>query len=218
MYVYAEASKIDKLIALLIATRKMRKAHVKTLARITGTLNSLHLAYGDVVYLKAKFIQIAIGKCNDWHQYVHISKDMKAEMLFWINYLHTGNGSQISNVVASASVTYSDASGFACAALKAPSPGRQAITVNRQFTEEESRNSSTYRELLAVFMGLHKAKELLRNQSVRWFSDSKCVVSVVHKGSMKRHLLTMALQIFYITRQYNISLAVTWISRDENEP
>ena len=214
-FIYAESTKLDWLIDLLTYTRKLRKAHVKPLAKITGSLNSLHLAFGDVVYLKAKFIQIELGKCKTWHQYVQITKEMKTEMLFWINYLHTGNGSQITDVVASASVTFFDASGFACTAIITPSPDRNPITVNRLFTKEESLNSSTYRELLAVFMGLHEPKELLRDQSIRWFTDSKCVVSVVR--SMKKHFLNMALQIFYIIRQYNISLAVTWISRDDNE-
>ena len=141
---------------------------------------------------------------------------MKGELLFWSNYLTSGNGRQICNPVGSGSVAYSDASGVACAAIITPCPGRQSITVNRSFTKPEMENSSTYRELLAVFMGLHEAKYLLRNQAIRWFTDSKCVVSVVRNGSMKKHLLTMALQIFYITREYNIALSVTWLSRDVN--
>ena len=126
-------------------------------------------------------------------------------------------GMPISNPVASGSVSYSDASGVACAALITPMPGKQTITINRPFSKEESLNSSTYRELLAVFMGIHEARYRLQNKAIRWFTDSKCVVSIVRKGSMKRHLLTMALQIFYIARRFNIALSVTWISRNLNE-
>ena len=216
-YIFAEKRKLDNLVALLVCTKARRRVPVKILAKITGSLSALHLAFGDVVYLKAKYIQIIISKSNDWNRHVNISPEARSEMVFWINYLHRENGMPVSNPIASGSVSYSDASGVACAALITPMPGKRTVIVNRPFSKEESLNSSTYRELLAVFMGIHEAKLLLRNQAIRWFTDSQCVVSIVRKGSMKKHLLNMALQIFYITRRYNIALSVTWISRDFNE-
>ena len=64
--------------------------------------------------------------------------------------------------------------------------------------------------------GLQQARALLQNQCVRWFTDSSNVVSIVRKGSMVPSLLKLALEIFTITKRYNINLAMTWISRDYN--
>ena len=126
--IYAEKTKIDKLLVLINTTRPKRSVHVKTMAKITGTLSSLHLAYGDVVYLKSKFMQVSNSRSPDWSHYVRIDKEMKGELLFWSNYLTRGNGKQICNPVGSGSVTYSDASGVACAAIVTLCPGRQSIT------------------------------------------------------------------------------------------
>ena len=216
-YIYAEQEKLNNLLTVIEQIRGKRSVHVRKLAIVTGMLSSLHLAYGDVVYLKSKYMQCIIGACKGSNRHVSLTKEAKGELLFWKNYLVRENGMRISYPVASGSVSYSDSSGVACAAIITPAPNMQSITVNRPFTEEESLNSSTYRELLAVYMGLHEAKELLRNKTIRWFTDSKCVVSIVCKGSMKKYLLTMALQIFYIVKNYNISLSLTWISRDLNE-
>ena len=215
-YIYAQQAKIEALKELLILNMRKRRVHVKTIAKITGTLSSLQLAYGNVMYIKSKYLQIVVAKSKGWNSFVDITKGAKGEMLFWSNYLQNGNGMRILNPVGAGSVVYSDASGVACAAVITPMPDRRTITVNRELAKPEQDNSSTYRELLAVFMGIHEARHLLRNQVLRWFTDSKCVVSIIRKGSMKTHLLTMALQIFYITKRYNISLSVTWLSRDHN--
>ena len=145
-YIYAQQPKIESLKSLLLQIMRKRRVQVETIARITGTLNSLHLAYGNVVYLKSKYLQIVVAKAKGWNAFVDISKEAKGEMLFWSNYLQNGNGMSITNPVGAGTVVYSDASGVACAAV-----------------------------------------------------------------------IRSALQIFYITRKHNISLSVTWLSRDYNE-
>ena len=77
--------------------------------------------------------------------------------------------------------------------------------------------SSTYRELVAVFHGLETAKHQLAGHALKWHTDSKNIVSIVRKGSMVQPLLELALLIFHITRQFNITLSMNWISRDYNE-
>ena len=81
-FIYAEQRKLDNLVSLLKVTKAKRRVPVRQLAKITGFLNALHLAFSDVVYLKAKFIQIIIGKSNNWDRYVSISPEARAEMRY----------------------------------------------------------------------------------------------------------------------------------------
>ena len=48
-------------------------------------------------------------------------------------------------------------------------------------------------------------------------TDNQAVVSIVRKGSMKLHLLNLAIKIFEICKEYNILLAMTWIPRELND-
>ena len=98
-----------------------------------------------------------------------------------------------------------------------PCPGQTEIVTHRQLSEAERGQSSTYRELLAIYHGLEQTKRLLEGQALRWFTDSQNVVSIIRKGSMKPDLLNLSILIFRITKEFNISLAMSWVSRDLNQ-
>ena len=118
--------------------------------------------------------------------------------------------------VANGVVTYSDASATGCASVFTPQPNRQKLVIHRPFSEEEMKTSSTYRELFCVYHGLDQTKDVLKGQSIRWFTDSANIVSIIRKGSMVPDLLQLAILIFDITRKYHIQLAMTWVSRQQN--
>ena len=141
---------------------------------------------------------------------------LKKELLFWLDYLPHNNGMPILTPVAAAAVSFSDASGVGIASIITPCPSQEAIVVHRELTKAEQPRSSTYRELVAVYHGLEQAKHLLRNQALRWNTDSQNIVSIIRKGSMEPDLLALAIQIFQITKAYNITLSMTWIPTDDN--
>ena len=210
----------DKLERLLTAIQCMihrRRAPVKALASISGSLTSMHHAYGDIVYLKGKSIVRLVGQDDNWNRYVTVNKDVKAELIFWLNYLPENNGMRLPFPLAAAAISYSDASATGCAAVITPCPFQKRIIVHRDFTTQEQAMSSTYRELLTVYIGLQRAKHQLRNKAVRWNTDAKNVISIVRKGSMKVDLHNIALKIFKITKRYNILLTLTWLRRNRNK-
>ena len=221
--VYASVEKVDKCMVQIARLELHKRVHIKTVATFTGLLISMHIALGHIVYLKSKHTQMLIASHKteenkqDWNCHVTLNKECCDELLFWKGYLHQNNGMPFHVSIASAAVSFSDASGVGTASLITPAPGQREIKIVKSFSEEEKGKSSTYRELLAVLHGVSEAKHELRHKNVRWLTDNQAVVSIVRKGSMKRHLLHLAIQIFQICKEYDILLALTWIPRELND-
>ena len=148
---------------------------------------------------------------------VTITKLAKKELEFWLQYLPVDNGFPISAPIASGAVSFSDASGVGLAAVITPYPDKQEIVVHKEFNEQEKARSSTFRELMAVLHGLRCTKHLLRNQAIRWDTDAKNLIPIIRKGSMIPDLLEMALEVFEITKEYNICLSMSWLKRSLNQ-
>ena len=65
------------------------------------------------------------------------------------------------------------------------------------FSEEESSQSSTYRELLGVFMCLQAMVHLCEGQFVVFQVDSQSLPRVVNRGSPRPRLSDLAREIFW---------------------
>ena len=70
------------------------------------------------------------------------------------------------------------------------------MVANGQWSEEETKQSSTWRELRAVRLILESFQTFLRNERVRWFLDNQNVVRMVQHGRRKPTLQVEALAIF----------------------
>ena len=214
--VRASEDKVQRAVNFIRDILALTNVPVRRLAAVVGTITALFLAYGDIVYLKTKIVQRIIAQDHDWDRSVQITPEARGELAFWLQYLPTHNGMRIQHPVAAAAITYSDASATGCAAIITACPDQREIIIHRQFSTTEMNTSSTFHELLAVKHGLQQARFALQDQSVRWFTDSTNVVSIVRKGSMIASLLSLALDIFTITRQFNIQLSMTWVSHEHN--
>ncbi|XP_046567698.1 uncharacterized protein LOC124276085 [Haliotis rubra] len=84
------------------------------------------------------------------------------------------------------------------------------------WNQEEARQSSTWRELKAVYMVLASLVSSLDRRKVKWFTDNQNIVSIVDKGSMKSHLQSIAVDIFDVCLKHNIDLSIQWLPRNGN--
>ena len=84
-------------------------------------------------------------------------------------------------------------------------------------SQEKSLKSSTWRELAAVARLLDSMQKFLSYNSVKWFTGSQSVASVVSKASMKPELQSLAMYIFNICVEKHISIEMEWIPRTLNE-
>ena len=68
-----------------------------------------------------------------------------------------------------------------------------------------------------VSFALKSFSHLLSGCDVKWSTDIQAVPSIVHSGSMKEHLHTLALDIFQTIKENNIDIEVEWIPCTQNE-
>ena len=219
----ATQERLDKTFVKMSAIDTSQPVHIKQVAAVTGAIISLHLAYGDVVYLKTKRLQIAIANermedgTQAWDRMLVLPPECLADLHFWQNYLIPNNGMFMHTPLGTGALSFSDASDTGCAAIITPYPGEPEVKIVRPLTPQESVLSSTFRELLAVEHSLKQAQHILAGRTIRWFTDSQNIVSIVRKGSMKTHLLALALSIFETCKSNNICLSLSWIPRTMND-
>ena len=82
--------------------------------------------------------------------------------------------------------------------------------------EHEAKQSSTWRELVAVGRLLQAIASKLANMRVHWFTDNQNVVRILQVGSAKPHLQSEAVSVFGLCLPNNIQLEPEWIPREEN--
>ena len=112
------------------------------------------------------------------------------------------------------SIVFSDASNTGYGGYIVQNP----LSVSHgMWTESEKGQSSTWRELVAVERVLSSILVFQKGKRIKWFSDNKNVVHIIEKGSMKIYLQDIALKIFQLCFQNNVSLVTEWIPRTENE-
>ena len=83
--------------------------------------------------------------------------------------------------------------------------------------EHEAKQSSTWRELVAVARVMESVANKLGSTRVRWFTDNQNVVRILQVGSGKAHLQVEALRVFELCVQYQIHLEPEWVPREENQ-
>ena len=76
--------------------------------------------------------------------------------------------------------------------------------------------SSTYRELLGVRNILTSFGAKLRGETISLYTDNSNVSRIIQNGSTKNDLQTLAISIFNLTIQNNVTLKTHWIPREQN--
>ena len=90
------------------------------------------------------------------------------------------------------------------------------LETHKNFTEDEVDQSSTWRELEAVFFALQCFAPKLQGRSVNWETDNQAVPSITAKGSRKSHLQHLAVNIYFLCKANNIHLNLFWVPREQN--
>ena len=189
----------------------------RKLAQAIGTITSLRQALGDIVLLRTRASQILIASqvTNNCDIRLNLNDLVKQEWEFWKGNLVALNGMPLLHYGHVDTVIYSDASATGCAATFLIQ--QQKHVVHKVFSPLEVPKSSTYRELMAVLHGLRQASLLLQGRALLWKTDSKNIVSITKRGSMKPELLAMAMEIYNLCRDNAICLNMTWIPHNRNQ-
>lgn len=85
----------------------------------------------------------------------------------------------------------------------------------KQWTAEESQQSSTWRELSAIEFALQSFLPMLNHTYVKWFSDSQAACTVARVGSMRKDVHQIAIRIYQLCLEHRIEFEIDWIPRTE---
>ena len=151
-----------------------------------------------------------------WDYWQNLTPEVIDELTFWKINLRSLSGYSFSPSLSQIDVKFEvalDASGVGVFGYLV---GDKQVLLKRGFTLEEKKESSTYRELVALRdIYLSDFAVDLKGQVVRHLTDNKAVESIMRIGSSKPKLQDMAISIYKKSRDFNFTLLVEWRSRED---
>ena len=207
----------DKLHRLLDTLRDLEHAAcipAKVLASVVGKIISMGLAIGPVSRFMTRSLYSVLESRQAWCSMLCLTQDARDELRFWLSCLSDYRAQPIWHSPSAVRVVYSDASdtGYGGYVVE-----HGPCTAYGQWAVDEAEQSSTWRELTAVWKVLQSLAPKLANHRVRWFSDNQNVVRIIEVGSKQPHLHAIALKIFSLAVHSQVHLQPEWIPREQNE-
>ena len=209
------AQKLEKLMHSLYAFHTRRFATPKEISRIAGQIISMGMAIGPLTRLFTRHMYQFIESRHSWSQRKTVDDDTHRELQFWHDNIRIRNGFGIKKHHLTTKVIYSDASadGFGGYIVQR----LDKVIAQGKFSNIEKDLSSTHHELLAVLYTILSFHNLLRNESIQWYSDNSNACRIIAVGSPKRDLQQLALNIFELCLNNNISIHPVWVPREGNK-
>lgn len=216
--VYVTDRRLNKLQdTLKVITDKMGQSEIKVTARflasIIGQIISMQGAIGPVVRLRTRSMYACLLSRASWNAPIIVSNEAVSEIVFWKENTAILNGRELNIIEQYSSVVYTDASGT----------GYGGYVVNLTDHEImgswnfiESCQSSTWRELEAVYRVLKSIVDQLKGQKVKWYTDNQNIVHIMNKGSRKVELQNISIEIANVCFLHSITLLPQWIPREQN--
>ena len=152
---------------------------------------------------------------NHWDMLINVCDNhpLRSELEFWLVQVENMNTKKLNEYKIPSTIVYSDASSFACGAY---SVQLNNSIFHKMWSINEVDKSSTWREMKAISLALGCYSNTLSRQTIKWYTDSKNCVSIVEKGSMKKDLHDLSMNIFELCVKNQIDIDIHWIPRSEN--
>ena len=192
------------------------KVTATRLAKVTGRIISMHKAIGSAVHLYTRQMYLAIEIRVSWYSFIYCSPRVINELQFWHNNVSQLNGRDLfDKAQVFDSVVYSDLSqlGYGGYVIS----NKQSLVCQGQWSVDEKRNISTWRELRAVCYMLSSAGHIFTGHKVQWYTDNQNVTRIIDRGSTKPDLQTLAEEIVNLRNNHRASVIPVWVPRDNNQ-
>ena len=209
--------KLQKIESKATELLKRKFNKVQSIASFVGLLQSVRLATGPIVSILTRSLYHLINCARNWCSFVRFDDLAKFEVSWWQQNIRSvckfPMSRDLSAIPASCKIA-SDGSGvgYFCYEL-----GGNTCLARRPFSEQESGESSTYRELLAFHDTWTNVENLkkFRGMRVAHHTDSQALVHIIAKGSRNRKLQPLVMRAFLNLREYGIIVEPVWLSRDD---
>ena len=181
---------------------------------MVGKIISMGLALGPIARFMTRELYALLHKRYAWCDRLELTAEAKFELQFWIESREDYNARPIRHSPSAMRVAFSDASNTRYGSYTVEH-GMHIAQGN--WSLEEARQNSTWRELVAVGRVLEAVATKLGNGRLRWFTDNQNIVRILTVGSGKGYLQAEAMRIFKLCICHHIHLEPEWIPREENE-
>ena len=147
---------------------------------MAGFINSLYLTVGPIARLFTRQMHAIIQARSFWDCSSSLSSHIQEELRFWFANIEAFSGYGIQPKFTPGRVIFCDASDYAF--------GGYQIRLNDQpvsgmFSHFESQQSSTFRELKAIFYVIKAHVAFLRHKKVKGFMDNENASRIASFGS-----------------------------------
>ena len=186
------------------------KVTAHQIARLTGTIILMGLAFGPITRLWTRGLYHNMMSTLSWSETVQLDDEAIKEIMFWSNSLEECHGQKTwlsdpqpqipSHLDASSSVW-----GGYCVQIK----GQVAMGA---WTPDEANQSSTWRELRGTHLVLSSFAQQLQGKEVRHRTDNKNVESVLQIGSPSKLIHDEVIAIFKLCQKWTIRLYPEWVT------
>jgi hypothetical protein len=206
-----------------------KKAKVRLIASFYGKVAACQLALGPTVSLLSRVGHQEIGEGSDisWNFYLRLSDEIKAEIRSLIDLKPKINGFPIHQrqALAPSRVLSTDTSATGLAGLEVKCNGMESsanecsascadsLVIHRRFDAFELKQSSTYKELVALWELYFLRVGAFKGQSVLHQTNNQNVPGILQKGSGNPLLQSMALDIYKACHKKKVSLYAQWVPR-----
>lgn len=141
---------------------------------------------------------------STWDGPIDLNDGVLHELKFWIDNIDTLPFRTLAPIDRTPDrIAFTDASSFAGAAVTLESVNK---VVHCMFSEQEIRESSTFRELKAVQFAIESLKATLSGKFVTLYTDNQNVVRIVSVGSMKNKLTKYCSFHFQIVHRFKYNV------------
>ena len=225
-------TKLNSILGQLLA--KPRRVHVKDLARVTGLLQSMHLAVGQSVRIFTRSLYDLMNQkpLNVWNWHLALDEGALTELQFWQTNFDRLHGVPLWLDPHVQTVLFTDAGaqgwgGFLVEhgkgqTLRVPSTSEEYYAAGGKSVAQgylnpvEQAQSSTWRELIAIERTLWSLLKDVSLTVVRLFTDNLAVHYVWLAGSKKKIIQAVVKRIFDFCHERSIQMWIEWIPRKHN--
>ena len=200
--------------ALRVMIDGLPKSSPRKVAAVCGKIISTKFVLGNIVSLKTRRLYELNKDFVSWDQNISFSSHQGAvqELFFWKNHFEKFNARFIQFEYRTPIKVYSDARSTGIGIHFHNGIERKIAKGN--FTQNQSAESSTWREIFAIQFGLKSFSKFLKNKKVVWHTDNMAAKTIVKKGSSKSKLQDWSEKIFEFCYDNQIDLSILWVPRD----
>lgn len=217
MMYFVPDDKVSSICNLIDEILKVKKVHIKILAKLVGKVQFCYRAMGPTVKLLCRSSFYLISKANSWNSMLILNDLARKELSFLAENFVELNGFPIRPFLSTEVIDFkfsSDASDLGYCVYEVCS--NNIVLLKKVFSPAEAKFSSTHRELIAFhqFYLSEQAKMLQGKNVVHYTDNANCEV-ILSVGSRNVNLQPLVLDIFLIWKSLNVKVKVIHLSRND---